>query len=174
MNLGAARIVIILALIVAGIAVLANGFASGSSPTPVIPGANGGGGSASNPSSSPSPRASRSPNSAPSPQVQGVRVSVFNGTYAVGLAGQVLQKLTGDGYIQAQTPADAPSKVVPKTVVYYRGGAGAAQNRADAKYIADKYFKGAKVAVLGADVGSVVSKSSQVAIVIGADYKPTA
>ena len=173
MNLGTARIVIILALVVAGVAVLANGFGTGSSATPVIPGGNRGGGSASSPSASPSHRATHSPNPAPSPQVQGVKVSVFNGTYAVGLAGQVQQKLTADGYVAAQKPADAPSKIVSKTVVYFRGGAAAAQNRADAKYVADKYFKGARVALLGADVGSLVSKSAQIAIVIGADYKPT-
>jgi len=165
-NLGTARIVIVLALIVAGIAVLANAFGSGTSATPAIPGAS--------PSSSPSQRPSHTPNPAPSPQVQGVKVAVFNGTFAPGLAAQVQQKLTGDGYLQAQAPADAPSKVVAKTVVYFRGGSHGAQNRADAKYVAQKYFTGARVTVLGANMIGLVSKNTQVAIVIGSDYKPTA
>jgi hypothetical protein len=171
-NLSTARIVIILALIVTGVAVLANGFGSGTSVTPVIPG--GGGASGASPSSSPSQPPSHTPNPAPSPQVEGVKVAVFNGTFAPGLAAQVQQKLTGDGYVQAQAPGDAPSKVVAKTVVYFRGGSSGVQNRADAKYIAQKYFTGARVAVLGADLSGLVSKNAQVAIVIGSDYKPTA
>lgn len=172
MNLGTARIVIIVALIVSGIAVLANAFGSGTSATPVIPG--GAGASGASPSSSPSQHPSHTPNSAPSPQVQGVRVAVFNGTFAPGLATQVQQKLTGDGYSQAQAPGDAPSKIVAKTVVYFSGGSNRVQNRADANYIAQKYFNGARVTVLGAKMSPLVSKNTQVAIVIGSDYKPTA
>jgi hypothetical protein len=169
-NLGTARIVIILALIVGGVVVLANGFGSATRVTPGIPGSGGGSGASSSPSRHPPHK----PNPAPSPQVQGVRVAVFNGTFAPGLATQVLQKLTGDGYAQAQAPADAPSKVVAKTVVYYLGGSSGTQNRVDAKYIARKYFSGARVAVLGANLTGLVSKNAQVAIVIGSDYKPTA
>ena len=171
MNLGTARIVIVLALIVTGVAVLANGFGSGTIVTPVIP--SGAGASGASPSSSPSQPPSHTPNPPPSPQVQGVKVAVFNGTFAAGLATQVQQKLTADGYAQAQAPADAPSKVIAKTVVYFLGGSNGGQNRADAKYIAQKYFTGARVAVLGADLSGVVSKNVQVAIVIGSDYQPT-
>jgi hypothetical protein len=171
-NLGTARIVIILALVAAGVAVLANGFGSGTSVTPVT--SSGGGASSGSPSSSPSQPPSRTPNPTPSPQVQGVRVAVFNGTFASGLATQVQQKLTGDGYVQAQAPGDAPSKVVAKTVVYFRGGPNKAKNRADANYVAQKYFPGARVTVLGANMIGLVSKTTQVAIVIGSDYKPTA
>lgn len=173
MNLGTARIVIILALVAAGVAVLANGFGSGTSVTPVT--SSGGGASGGSPRSSPpSQPPSRTPNPTPSPQVQGVRVAVFNGTFAPGLATQVQQKLTGDGYVQAQAPGDAPSKVVTKTVVYFRGGPNKAKNRADANYVAQTYFPGARVTVLGAKMIGLVSKTTQVAIVIGSDYKPPA
>ncbi len=171
MNLGTARIVIVLALIVTGIAVLANGFGSGAIVTPVIP--SGAGASGTSPSSSPSPPPSHTPSPTPSPQVQGVKVAVFNGTFAPGLAAQVQQKLTGDGYVQGQPPGDAPSKVVATTVVYFRGGSNEAQNRVDARYIAQKYFTGARVAALGADLSGLVNKNVQVAIVIGSDYQPT-
>ena len=171
MRLGTARIVIILALIVAGVAVLANGFGSASSSVrPASPA--GGGASGTSPGSSASQPPSQAPNPAPSPQTQGVKVAVFNGTFTPGLAGQVLQTLTGAGYLQAQPPGDAPAKVVATTVVYFRGGANVAQNRVDAKYIGRKYFAGAHVAMFGAELNGLVSKSTQVAIVIGSDYTP--
>ncbi|MGH2597312.1 MAG: LytR C-terminal domain-containing protein [Actinomycetota bacterium] len=170
MSLGTARIVIILALIVAGVAVLANGFGSASSVR--LASRAGGGASGTSPGSSPSQPPSQAPSPVPSPQTRGVKVAVFNGTFTPGLAGQVLATLTGAGYLQAQPPGDAPAKVVATTVVYFRGGSNVAQNRVDAKYMARKYFAGAHVAILSADLSGLVSKSTQVAIVIGSDYTP--
>lgn len=167
MNIGTARIVIVLALVVGGIAVLANGFGGAAAVTPP-----GEGGPSSTSSSSPSgsPTQTTAPHETPSPQVQGVLIAVFNGTNETGLAGQVQQTLTADGYVAAQDPADAPSKPVDKTIVYFRGGANASQNRSDAKYVADTYFGGAHVALLGADQASSIDKSAQVVIIVGVDY----
>jgi LytR cell envelope-related transcriptional attenuator len=168
-NIGTARIIIVLALVVGGVAVLANGF--GGAATVAAPG---GGGVPSTGSVSPSASSSptKPPKETPSPQVQGVLIAVFNGTNETGLAGQVQQTLEADGYVAAQDPADAPSKPVAKTIVYFRGGANAAQNRSDANHIADTYFGGARVALLGSDQTSAVTidKSAQVVIIVGVDY----
>ena len=163
-NLGTARIVLLVALVVAGIALLANGFGGGTSVA--APGGSGSSPSVSSPSTSPT----TPPKETPSPQIQGVPIQVFNGTYSPGLAGQVQQLLVKDGYVAAHTAADAPSKPVAKTVVYYRGGADAAQNKSNAKYMASHYFDHAAVAVLGADQASSVAKNAQIAVVLGLDY----
>jgi hypothetical protein len=78
--------------------------------------------------------------------------------------------LEADGYVAAQDPADAASKPVPKTVVYFRGGSNAGQNRSDAKYVADTYFSGAHVALLDADLAANIADSAQVVIIVGVDY----
>ena len=163
-NLGTARIVLLVALVVAGIALLANGFGGGTSVA--VPGST----ASSPPATTPSGSPTKPPKETPSPQVQGVPIQVFNGTYSAGLAGQVQQMLVKDGYVAAHAAADAPSKPVAKTVVYYRGGADAAQNKSNAKYMANKYFAGARVAVLGADQASSVANNAQIAIVLGLDY----
>jgi hypothetical protein len=167
-NLGTARIVIIAALFVGGIAVLANGF--GDSATVDGPGGGGVGASSTSPSvASPATSPSEPPKETPSPQFEGVLIAVLNGTFEIGLAGQVQQTLEADGYVAAQDPDDAQSKPVAKTVVYFRGGADAAQNRSDAHYLADTYLDGARVALLGSDQGSI-AKSAQLVIIVGLDY----
>ena len=167
-NLGTARIVIIVALAAGGIAILANGFAGG---TPVTPPGTGGGTvspSTTSPSESSSP--STPPKETPSPQIDGVQIAVLNGTNEVGLAGEVQQLLVDDGYLPAQDADDADAKPVPKTVVYFRGGANAAQNRSDARYVADKYFDGARVGLLDPGQITNVTDSAQVIIIVGVDY----
>ena len=171
MNLGTARIVIIVALVAAGVAVLANGFASGTVVTPP-----GGGGGTTSPGatgpdgSSPTNSPTKPPRVIPSPQIQGVLIAVFNGTNATGLAGQVQQLLAADGYVAAQDPADVNPKPVAKTVIYFRGGANALQNRSDAQHVAEAYFNGARVALLSSDVASTIDPTTQVVIIVGVDY----
>lgn len=166
MNLGIGRVIVIVALIGAGIAVLANGFAAGgtvaTSPTP-----------STHPSAShtPSPSATGTPSNLPSPQPPNkVTFAVFNGTNTAGLAAQADQALTTGGYVSGQAPANSPVPGIAKTTVYYRGGAHAAQNQADAQQIADTFFSGAKVMLLGPDFSSSVGSSVQVVVVLGQDY----
>ena len=171
MNLGTARIVIIVALVVGGIAVLANGFASGAVVTPPT----GGGGSETEPvRPSPSDSPTEPPKETPSPQIEGVLIAVFNGTNETGLAAEVQQLLEADGYVAAQDPADADTKPVPKTIVYFRGGADAAQNRSNARYIADTYFEGARVALLDPELAVDIADDAQAIIIVGVDYAGTA
>ena len=167
-NLGTARIVIILALAVGGIAVLANGFASGA----VVPPSSGGAGSeTTSPSeSSPTNSPTQPPKETPGPQIEGVMIAVFNGTNETGLAAEVQQLLEADGYVAAQDPADADPKPVPKTIVYFRGGANAAQNRSNARYIADTYFDGAKVSLLDQELAVDIAADANAIIIVGVDY----
>lgn len=166
-NLGTARIVIILALAVGGIAVLANGFASGAVVTPPT---GGGGSDTASPSSSTSSSPTQPPKETPPPVIEGVQIAVFNGTNETGLAAQVQQVLDADGYVAAQDPADAATKPVPRTIVYFRGGADTSQNRSNARYIADTYFDGARVAILDPELAVDIAESAQAIIIVGVDY----
>jgi hypothetical protein len=170
-NIGTARIVIIVALVVAGVAVLWNGF--GDAGTAALP--DGGGSIAptgpTGPTgpTSPSTTGSPSPRVTPSPRVDGVLVQVFNGTNETGLAAEVQQTLESDGYTAPADPGNVPSPPVAETIVYFRGGADRAQNRSDATYLAETYFPGAKVKVLSEDVGDV-AESVNVVVILGVDY----
>jgi cytoskeletal protein RodZ len=171
-NTGTARIIIIVALLVTGGLVLANGFAApaaveaASSEPDVVT------------SPSPSPSTDAPETDSPAPAVEetpkpaapkDVRIAVFNGTYESFLAGTVQDELVAEGYRSGQDPTDTDSKPVERTVVYFVGGADAAQNESDATELAGTHFKGAKVKELSADVGDV-DQSVEVVVVLGEDY----
>src|SRR5204863_4085017 len=128
-NLGTARIVVIVALVVAGAAVLANGFPeSGGS----VAGPSGGAspsGSASSPAASPT---TQPPPAGPSPQTTGVTFMALNGTTVTGAGAAAQSLLERHGDTSVQDAVDAPSQGVAKTTVYYRGGADGRQNKANA------------------------------------------
>jgi hypothetical protein len=168
MNLSTGRIVVIVALIVLGLAVLANGFESGST--------------AATPSSSPSVSETASPTGGgtetetpppsptPEPQTKGVLIMAMNGTDVTG-AGAAAQTLLEDaGYKAPELAADAPVQGVKKTTVYYRDDDNAAQNQSDATYIADTYFGGAPVKPLDEGIDAQVPATVTVVVVVGEDY----
>jgi hypothetical protein len=164
---GTARIAVIVALVVAGVAVLANGFGDAATTVAAPSGA-----SSTSPSS-PSPTTaseSASPTETPKPKVEGVTVMVFNGTDVTGLASQGQQTLTDAGYSAPFDPTNSPVGGMAETAVYYRAGPDAAQHRSNAQRIADKFFKGATVDPLGVDFQDVVDKTVQVVVVLGEDY----
>ena len=176
MNTGTARIVLIVALLVTGGLLLANGFdatntaavgaqpSGGTSPSP----------SPSDPTSTktdPPPEAPETPKPA---AAKDTPIAVFNGTDSLGLATSVMDRLSGDGYRVGQEPTDAPQKPVPKTAVYFLGGADAEQNESNATALADTYFKGAKVKELSADLGDLVDQGVQVVVVVGTNDAPAA
>ena len=160
MSLGIGRIAVVVALVVGGVAVLASAFDTPAS-APVVPG--------SHVSSSPSTRPHSTPTPTPPPRKTGVKIAVFNGTSSAGIAAQVQQMLQQDGYVPAQQATNSPVTPINHTVVYYRNDAAAAQNHADAQYIATKYFKGARVAELGLSFTDL-ARGASVAIVLGQDY----
>jgi len=161
-NPGLARLAIVIALVIGGIAVLVNGFseqeskaAQGDSPSPSA---------SESPSPTPSPKQSVVPNQ------EGVLVQVLNGTSQAGYAGdfQIMLEEQG-GYLREGEPADAPDKPVIDSIVYFRRDADAAQNRADAGLLADTYLVGAPVEPLPADLRDVVNETANVVVVLGED-----
>jgi LytR cell envelope-related transcriptional attenuator len=174
-NTGTARIVIVVALIVGGAVVLLNGFTDTGGAT-AAPGGDDGGGAVS-PTESPSPSTTKSPKppppETPSPAApKDTVIAVFNGTNTPGLGATVQDDhLTPDGYRAPAPAADAPSKPVPKTIVYYVGGADAAQNQSDATAIRDRYFRGAKVEELDPAYAGMIDHGVQVVVVVGEDSK---
>jgi LytR cell envelope-related transcriptional attenuator len=166
-NLGTARILIVVALVVAGIAVLANAFGQGT--TAAFTPAGGGGSPAPSTSASPSASASHSPKPLPSPATTGIHVSVFSGINTPGCAGTVNTMLTADGYVAADPPSDATHKPIPKSAVYFRPDPGH-HNQSDAIYMAAHYFDHAKVAKLTSTFPGVVSPQAQAVVLIGNDY----
>lgn len=169
MNLSTGRILIIVALVVAGLAVLANGFvdtggtaAVGVTPTP-----------STSMTASPSSTDTASPTVTPAPQTEGVLIMALNGTDVTGAGAAAQDLLVSDGYKETKPAGDAPVSGVKKTTVYYRDDDNAAQNQADATYIADTYFNGAPVKKLDPSYSDVVPASVMVVVVVGEDYAST-
>ena len=165
MNPGVARLAIVVALVLAGVAVLVNGFSDeGTSAAP-------------SPSSSPSPTGSPSPSSSPDGEVVGQKnafVQVFNGTNAAGFAATFLEQLANDGYLQAGEPADAPEKPVLDSIVYYKADETLEQNRADAKLLARDYLlETTPVERLPDDLADTVDPAADVVVILGEDVAPT-
>jgi hypothetical protein len=166
-NLGTARIVIVVALVAVGAAVLANGFAdpsvaAGGSPSPSasVTGPTGETGSTS-PSPPPTPQAEAPKN---------VAFAVFNGTEVDGLAADAAIFLEDEGFRLSAPADDAPESGVGKTVVYFRGGAEQAQNKANAAAVVEALGVG-KLRELGTGFDDLVSGKTEVVIVLGADYE---
>lgn len=166
MNPGAARLAIVVALIVGGVVVLASGFSDGE--TRAAP---------PSPTTSPTPTRSPSPTQRPDdvvPQQQGVLVQVFNGTNTAGLAGDFQAQLEAAGYIPAGPPADAPQKPILDSIVYFRrddADDAVAQNRADAGLLSEEYLDGVAVEPLPAEYNdpSVTDPAADVIVVLGED-----
>lgn len=173
MNLSPARLAVLVALVVGGLAVMINGFGDGAE---VLAGASVS--PQATASESPTPGGEASPTAtetaAPElePQVDGVMIQVLNGTSAVGLAAQVEEFLVSKGYVAALPAADAAQKPVETTIVYFRGGQDAAQNEVDAEHLAKKYLKGveADVKPLSDALGSDVAPKTQLVVLLGTDY----
>ena len=177
MNTGTARIIIVLALIAGGAVVLLNGFAD-SGDAAAASGGNGGG-TVTTPTDSSTPPTTTKSTKPPAPETPkpakpgDTVVAVFNGTEIDGLGATVNDDiLDQDGYLTPQDPDDAPTGVpLPKTIVYYVGGADAAQNQSDATAMSDKYFDGAKVEELDPAYSDLIDRGVQVVVVVGEDSK---
>jgi hypothetical protein len=165
-NLGTARVVIIVALVVVGVAVLANGF------TDVSGAVDASSGPSVSASGSPSPTetASNQPSSSPRPNQNGVLIMVLNGTDSTGLAADVQDTLVSKGYVAPNPPGNSPVPGVEKSTVYFRTGPQEEQNHADAQYLAETYLDDAAVQRLGPVFDDIVPNTVTVVVVIGQDY----
>jgi hypothetical protein len=170
-NLGTARIVVIVALVVAGAVVLANGF-SDTGEVAAAPSGSVSPSQTTSPSSPTSP--SQQQTQTPAPQAPGdVTFMALNGTEVTGAGAAAQQKLVADGYVSAQDAVDAPSKGVATTTIYYRDDANAAQNKSNATKIAKKYFGKAPVQKLDTSLEGVVPPAATVVVLVGQDYADT-
>ncbi len=169
MNLSTGRVLVIVALIVGGLAILANGFAdSGSSAAPsASPSATSGGHSSS--TSPPPATGTPSPTVTPAPETNGVLFMAMNGTDVPGAGAAAQTKLTDAGYTAPKDAIDAPTSGIKKTIVYYRDDQDAAQNQSNADYVARKFFKGAAVKPLDPNLTGVPA-SATIVVVVGEDY----
>ena len=158
------RFAIIVVLVVGGIVLMNRAFPE--QATSALPGPPG----SPSPSVTPSVSPSETPTGQPSPQVEGVRIALFNGTSVTGLAGTAAERLDRRfGYVIAQTPEDAPSPVA-QTTLYYR----TVSDRVEAEALAAGYFRALEVRVARLPSGSGnVDDSVQVAIYLGNDYAAT-
>lgn len=163
MNPGIARLAIIIALIVGGVAVLANGFSEEVAATP-------------DGSTTPSPTGTPSPTQTPQPTIvpnqDGVLIQVLNGTSRPGYAATFQDTLINTGgYLAAGDPGDAPNKPVVDSIVYYRADGNKAQNQADAQLLSDEYLGGVPVERLPADLANAdaVDPATDVLVLLGED-----
>lgn len=163
-NLGTWRIAILAALIAFGAVVLSNGFSGGAdvdeTPSPTATGPTG---------TTTGPTETETAEPPPEGQVEGVTFAVFNATDEDGLAAQVTLDLQDAGYTIAQDAANAEASGVERTTVYFRGGADAAQNRANAELLVEDHLAGAKVARLNPSFADLVPQDTQLVIVLGED-----
>ena len=166
MNLSTGRVLVIVALIVVGLAVLANGFSdSGSTGAALTPTPSGGG----HTTSTTPPPTSAPPSPTPAPQTKNVLFMAMNGTDVPGAGAAAQTKLTDAGYVAATPAIDAPTSGIKKTIVYYRDDENAPQNLSNANYVAQHYFKHALVKPLDPSMQGV-PKSATLVVVVGEDY----
>ena len=165
MNPGISRLAIVLALVVGGMAVLANGFTDegavarqdGSTTTP-------------SPSTTPSP--TQPPRDSVVPNQEGVLVQVLNGTTRAGYAATFQEMLVDvGGYLEAGEPGDAPDKPIVDSIVYFRADDNSRQNRADARLLSEEYLGGVPVERLPADLvdSDAIDRAADVVVVLGED-----
>jgi hypothetical protein len=163
-NPSVARLAIVVALVVGGVAVLANGFADEEAAAAAPDG-----------STTTSPSVTQTPSQTPQqsvvPQQEGVLVQVLNGTSVAGYAADFQTVLVEQGgYLEAGDPGDAPDKPVLDSIVYFRPDDNAAQNRADARFLSDEYLGGVPVERLPADLTEpLVDPTADVIVVLGDD-----
>lgn len=157
------RAIVLIAVLVAGVVVLANAFDRNESesvtPTPT-------GTSSVSPTS---PGATSSPSVSPtttsptaSPPVEGVVVKVLNGTNTTGLARSTSDTLAQEGYTILE-PGNA--EVRDQTTLYYR-----ADSEAAAQGLKQRFFP---TAVLEIADPAVFGTEANVTIILGADYQPS-
>lgn len=171
LSLGASalRFLIIIALVVGGIVVIDQAFPAADTgegaTAPLDGGVDVTGPTGETEPTGPTAETGREPE--PSPQVIGVRIAVFNGAGASGLAADTQTLLEDEGYIAVQDPADAPAPY-PVTTIYYR----APKDEIEADHLANSFFEGLDgVEIVRLEPGTAnIDRTAQLAIFLGDDY----
>ncbi|HJU57701.1 MAG TPA: LytR C-terminal domain-containing protein [Actinomycetota bacterium] len=170
-SLGAStlRFLIIIALVIGGIVVIDQAFPAADTGNGATAPLNGGvevtGATGETEPTGPTGETRQAPE--PSPQVIGVRIAVFNGAGASGLAADTQTLLEEEGYMAVQDPADAPAPY-PVTTIYYR----APKDEIEAEYLANSVFEELEdVEIARLEPGTAnIDRSAQLAIFLGDDY----
>lgn len=104
----------------------------------------------------------------PSPQIQGVRLAVYNGTYVAGLAAAGADALGQLGYkINPDTSIlDADAKPWEQTTLFYV----ARSDKIEAEALANDFFKDLDVKIQKLPADSQAPDRVQVAVYLGTDY----
>lgn len=176
LSLGAStlRFLIIIALVVGGIVVIDQAFPAadtggGGATAPLDGGVEVTGATGETGETEPTGPAAETGNEEParSPEVIGVRIAVFNGAGASGLAADTQTLLEDQGYIAVQDPADAPAPH-PVTTIYYR----APKDEIEAEYLANSFFEDLDgVEIMRLEPGTAnIDRTAQLAIFLGDDY----
>lgn len=155
----ALRWVIVVALVVGGAILIRNAFPGNASAGLAPSSKTSSPAGSPSASHSPSPSGHRSPS--PSPQIHGVVVAVQNGTATAGLAATTTQLLQRAGYT-TKLPQNAA--LTATTFVYYRS-----DTKAAATYLRDRFFPGAKLAIMPSSLASPLP-TVQIVVVLGADF----
>jgi LytR cell envelope-related transcriptional attenuator len=163
-NPGIARLAIVIALVIGGVAVLANGFDDQGVAAPPEPS------TSQSPTGTPSP--TPSPQASIVPNQKGVLVQVLNGTSRAGYAADFQEMLVDVGeYLPAGDAGDAPDKPILDSIVYFRADGSRAQNEADAQLLSEEYLGGVPVERLPADLADsgAIDDAADVVVVLGED-----
>lgn len=164
MNPGIARLAIVIALVIGGVAVLANGFDDEGVAAPPEPT------TSQSPTGTPSP--TPSPEASIVPNQKGVLVQVLNGTSQAGYAADFQEMLVDVGeYLPAGDAGDAPDKPIVDSIVYFRADGNRAQNEADAQLLSDEFLGGVPVQRLPAELADsgAIALAADVVVVLGED-----
>jgi hypothetical protein len=173
LSLGAStlRFIIIIALVVGGIVVIDQAFPAadtgdGGATAPLDDGVDVTGPTGETEPTGPTAETGNQ-EPAPSPQVIGVRIAVFNGAGASGLAADTQTLLEDEGYIAVQDPADAPAPY-PVTTIYFR----APKDEIEAEHLANSFFEDLDgVEIVRLEPGTAnIDRTAQLAIFLGDDY----
>ncbi|HEV8681853.1 MAG TPA: LytR C-terminal domain-containing protein [Actinomycetota bacterium] len=135
---GALRAALVAAALVVGVFVLSRAFPQTEAPTPQATGA---------PTTPPTdtetttpPEETSPPPEQPSPDVEGVRLAVVNGTSETGLAASTAQTLKELGYRVDDEDVGNALSTYEVTILFYRD-----DSRREAKHLRDTVFKGANL-----------------------------
>ena len=169
MNLSTGRVLVVVALVVAGLAILANGFGndgtSAATTTPTVSPSRG-----ASPTETSPPASTPPPTQTPAPNKEGVLFMALNGTTVTGAGAAAQDLLTAANYTKVADATDAPAQDVTRTTIYYRPD-DTGQNEADARWVAKKYFKGAAVKKLNTEIANAdIPQSAAIVVVVGADW----
>jgi LytR cell envelope-related transcriptional attenuator len=150
---------LIVAAVAIGVFVLSRAFPEADSPTPQSTG----GPIVPSPATSPT-EAEESPSPSPeaSPEVEGVRLAVLNGTSETGLAAAAAQDLRALGYrVDDEDIGDAQNKPYEVTTLFFRPN-----SRLEAQHLRNTVFKGAKLERATAQLDPDV----RITVVLGLDW----